>query len=91
MLNSGRLSLRRSWPSSKSGVLDKSTLPGGGYNMQAMFANTGSSGKGQDGNKDHMAVVAAAMQAAKPANDGATTRSQAVTTATIRGILTGIK
>ena len=70
------------------------SLPAGGYNMQVMFANTGRSSMlyaGQDGNRDHMAVVAAAMQGDKDRDQGAATRSQAVTTATIRGILTGIK
>lgn len=91
LLNSSRLNMRASWPSSKGGTMEKAM---GGYNMQAMFANSSrSSGMyaGQDGNKDHMAVVAAAMQGSKETERQAAMRSQAVTTATIRGILTGIK
>ena len=42
----------------------------------------------QDGNKDHMAVVAAAMQQGKVGKFDST---QASTRATIRGILSGIK
>ena len=42
----------------------------------------------QDGNKDHMAVVAAAMQQGKV---GKLESRQASTRATIRGILSGIK
>ena len=42
----------------------------------------------QDGNKDHMAVVAAALQQSKSGGAGS---RQASTRATIRGILSGIK
>lgn len=42
----------------------------------------------QDGNKDHMAVVAAAMQRGKT---GESESRQASTRATIRGILSGIQ
>lgn len=42
----------------------------------------------QDGNKDHMAVVAAAMQRGK---SGESESRQASTRATIRGILSGIQ
>ena len=42
----------------------------------------------QDGNKDHMAVVAAAMQQSKT---GKSESRQASTRATIRGILSGIQ
>lgn len=88
LLNSSRLSLRFG---SKGATLERAV---GGYNMQAMFANSSrASGlyAGQDGNKDHMAVVTAAMQGSKETERQAAMRSQAVTTATIRGILTGIK
>ena len=57
-----------------------------------MFANPRERLEGvysvQDGNKDHMAVVAAAMQQSK---SGQVESRQSSTRATIRGILSGIQ
>lgn len=61
-------------------------------NVMAMFATPRDRLQGvyavQDGNKDHMAVVAAAMQQGKTSKADS---RQASTRATIRGILSGIK
>lgn len=61
-------------------------------NAPSLFANPRERLQGvyavQDGNQDHMAVVAAAMQQGKV---GKSESRQATTRATIRGILSGIK